>query len=141
MPIIKSNEAEGDAVLAAAKLMAATVRTAPKGRHVDRIVTAIVTGKERENIAKKMDDKAEQKRNPLPGFKRDADGVRRSPAVLLIGVKGTVPKKPENPLNCGACGYGTCSEFIKAEKKKGEGTNIFPYYGDIARNEYGRGGD
>jgi uncharacterized ferredoxin-like protein len=31
-----------------------------------------------------------------------------------------MPKKPENPLNCGACGYSGCAEFIKAEKKRGE---------------------
>ena len=118
MPVIK--EAEGDVTLTVAKLMATGARTAPKGRGVDRIVTAIVTGEEKERIAKAMEEKVKQKDNPLPGFKRDAENLRRSPTVLLIGVKGTEPKRPENPLNCGACGYSSCAEFIKAEKKRGE---------------------
>jgi len=40
--------------------------------------------------------------------------------VILIGVKGTMPKNPDNPLNCGACGHRTCAEFIKTDKKRGE---------------------
>jgi len=67
-----------------------------------------------------MEAKMKEKKNPLDAFSRDAECLRKSPVVLLIGVKGTVPKKPENPLNCGACGYASCADFIKAEKKKGE---------------------
>lgn len=120
MPIIHSEEAEEDAALVAAKLLAVSARTAPKGRGVDRTVTAIITGAEKEQIAKAMEAKVRQKRNPLEGFRRDADNLRKSPAVLLLGVKGTVPKNPENPLNCGACGYAGCAEFMNAEKKDGE---------------------
>ncbi len=120
MPIIHSVEAEGEAILVAAEFLAITARTAPKGRGVDRIVTAIVTGAEKERIAKAMEAKIHQKRNPLQGFQRDADNLRKSPVVLLLGVKGTVPKNPENPLNCGACGHDSCAEFIKAEKTSGE---------------------
>lgn len=120
MPIMNGYEAEENALLIAAKLMAASARTAPKARGVDRIVTAIVTGEERERIAEAMEKKFEQKKNPIQAFKRDAENLRRSPVVLLIGVKGTVPKKPEEPLNCGACGYASCAEFIEAKKKIGE---------------------
>lgn len=120
MPIMKGYEAEEDALLLAAKLMAAGARTAPKARGIDRVVTAIVTGEEKERIAEATEKKMEQKKNPIPGFKRDAENLRRSPAVLLIGVKGTVPKRPEDPFNCGACGYASCAEFVEAEKKRGE---------------------
>jgi uncharacterized ferredoxin-like protein len=120
LPIMNSCEVEESATLLAARLMATSARTAPKGRGVDRILTAIVTGEEKERIAKAMEKKIEQKKNPLPAFKRDAENLRRSPVVLLIGVKGTVPKKPEDPLNCGACGHTSCAELIEAEKKKGE---------------------
>jgi uncharacterized ferredoxin-like protein len=120
MPIMNDEEAEREAVLIAAKLLAISVRTAPKGRGVDRTVTAIVTGAEKEQIAKAMEAKVHQKRNPLKGFERDADNLRKSPAVLLLGVKGTVPKNPENPLNCGACGYAGCAEFMNTKKKDGE---------------------
>lgn len=120
MPISRDIKAESEAIIEVANLMAASARTAPKGRGVDRILTAIVTGKEKDELADTMERRVEKKKNPLPSFKKDAASVRKSPAVLLIGVKGTVPKKPENPLNCGACGYETCAEFIKVEKKKGE---------------------
>jgi len=120
MTIIKSSEAEEDAVLIAAKLMAASARTAPKARGVDRTLTMIVTGKEKEIIAKAMEQKATQKKNLAATFLRDAENVRKTSTILLIGVKGTVPKKPENPMNCGACGYASCADFIKAEKKTGE---------------------
>ena len=120
MPIIRDSEVEKDAVFQVAKLLAASARTAPKARGVDNVLTAIVTGKEKDELANAMEQRWNKKRNPLPGFKGDAEAVRKSPVVLLIGVKGTMPKKPENPLNCGACGNETCAEFIAAEKKKGE---------------------
>jgi uncharacterized ferredoxin-like protein len=120
MVFVTSKEAETEGVLDVAKLMAVAARTAPKARGVDRVVTAIVDGEEKERIAQAMEKKADQKRNPMPFFKRDADNLRRSTAVVLIGVKGTVPKRPENPLNCGGCGYPGCAEFMKAPKKKGE---------------------
>lgn len=120
MPIIKDVEAENNALYDVVCLMSSSARTAPKGRGVDRIATAIVTGGEKEVLAKTMEKKMEEKVNPLPSFKRDAENVRASPFILLIGVKGTLPKNPENPLNCGACGYGSCVEFIAAEKKTGE---------------------
>jgi uncharacterized ferredoxin-like protein len=120
MTIINSIDAEGKAILVAAKLLAVTARTAPKGRGVDRIVTAIITGEEKERIAQAMEEKSEHKKNLQQVFKRDAANLRQSPVVLLIGVKGTVPKNPENPLNCGACGHSNCARFIKVEKTQGE---------------------
>ena len=117
---MNSCEVEESATLLAAKLMATSARTAPKGRGVDRVLTAIATGEEKERIAQAMEKKIEQKKNPISAFKRDAENLRRSPVVLLIGVKGTAPKKPEDPLNCGACGHTSCAELIEAEKKNGE---------------------
>jgi len=120
LPIFSGKNVETDAIFTVAKLMAASARTAPKGRGVDRIVTAIVTGEEKERIAKAMEKKTKEKKNPIKAFEQDEKVLRNSPFALLIGVKGTMPKKPENPLNCGACGYLSCAEFIKAEKKHGE---------------------
>jgi len=120
LPIISSMNIETDAIFTVAKLMAASARTAPKGRGVDRIVTAIVSGDEKERIAEAMEEKMKEKKNPMTAFERDAKALRNSPCALLIGVIGTMPKKPENPLNCGACGYSGCADFIKAEKKHGE---------------------
>ena len=80
----------------------------------------MVTGKEKDELADAMENKMAHKRNPISAFRRDAEAVRKSPVVVLIGVKGTMPKKPENPLNCGACGNETCDDFIKVKKKRGE---------------------
>ncbi len=120
MTVIRDVEAENKAIIDVAYLMAASARTAPKGRGVDNILTAIVTGEERERIAETMERKAKQKRHPLSFFERDARSVRKSPVILLVGVRGTRPKKPEDPLNCGACGYESCAAFIRAEKRRGE---------------------
>jgi len=51
MTVIKSDEAEKNALLLAAQLMAVSVRTAPKTRGIDHIVTLIVTGDEKERLA------------------------------------------------------------------------------------------
>lgn len=104
--------------------MATAIRTAPKACGEDNIVTCIVSGSQKERIAEIMEEKGRSKgkTNPLEiyYYKRDADNLRKSQAVLLVGVKGTIPKSPNNPLNCGACGYPSCNDFIKAEKKMGE---------------------
>jgi len=120
LPVIFSKDVETEAILTVAKLMAVSARTAPKGRGVDRIATAIVSGDKKERIAEAMENKMSDKKNPIIAFEKDAEALRNSPCALLIGVRGTMPKKPENPLNCGACGYSSCAEFIKAEKKQGE---------------------
>lgn len=120
LPISVANEIESEAIIEVAKLMAISARTAPKGRGIDNITTAVVTGKEKDELADTMEHRVEKKRHPIPFFRRDADSVRKSQAVLLVGVKGTMPKRPEDPINCGACGHQTCGEFIRAEKKRGE---------------------
>ncbi len=120
MPILKGFEVERKAIIDVANLMAVSARTAPKARGVDNILTAVVTGKEKDELADAMERKMERKRNPSSAFKRDAEAVRNSPVVLLLGVKGTYPKRPEDPLNCGACGHETCADFIKTEKRRGE---------------------
>ena len=64
-----------------------------------------------------MERKAEEKSPHMSSvFTRDANSVRNSAAVLLIGVKG-YPKRIENPLDCGACGYESCERLDKAKKR------------------------
>ena len=120
MPIIRDDEVENKATDETAVLIAVSARTAPKARGVDNIITAVVMGEEKDRLADIMESKMKKKRNPLQAFKRDAEAVRISPAVVLIGVKGTMPKKPEDPLNCGACGNDTCADFIRVKKRMGE---------------------
>ena len=122
MPILRNSEIDNLAVISVAELMAASARTAPKGAGVDHIQTAILTGKEKDELADAMVRRQERKRTPTGIFGRDAEGVRKSQAVLLIGVRGTMPKTTSKgePFNCGACGFETCGQFIRAAKKKGE---------------------
>lgn len=112
-------EAEREAVRSAVYLMAAAARTAPKTRGDDSVQTMIVDGEDLELLAAAMEAKVTQKAHPLKFFARDAGTVRNSAAVLLVGVTGE-PKKPEAPLNCGACGNGSCAEFLGVTQEEGE---------------------
>jgi uncharacterized ferredoxin-like protein len=94
--------------------MLIAARTAPKSGGIDDILTLIVHGKEKDVIASKMEEMAEERK--IEGFRRDAKNVRDSEAVILIGVRGN----KSFGLNCGACGYKNCEEFDKAQKKFGE---------------------
>lgn len=122
MPILRNSEIDNLAVIAVSELMAASARTAPKVGGHDNTSTAVLTGKEKDDLADAMERRQEKKRTPANIFKRDAEGVRKSHAVLLIGVRGTMPKKTAfgDSLNCGACGYENCGKFMKTTKKKGE---------------------
>jgi len=112
-PIIEGKNWERDATLEAAKFMLLAAKTAPKSGGIDDVLTSIVYGKEKDNIASKMEEIAEERK--IEGFKRDAKNVRDSETVVLIGVRGN----KSFGLNCGACGYKNCEGFEKAEKKLG----------------------
>jgi len=113
---ISSNEAEKDGILAAAKLMAVSARTAPKTRGLDSIKTLILHEREElEKLAAAMEEISREDPERLAFFKRNAEHVRQSAAVLLIGVTGE-PKRMADPLNCGACGMD-CAAMVKAKKR------------------------
>ncbi len=109
-PIIKSEKGEREAILEAVKLMLIAARTAPKSGGVDDIVTMIVHGKEKDDIARKMEEIGEERKSE--GFLRDAKNVRDSEVVVLIGVRGN----KSFGLDCGACGYENCENFEEAQK-------------------------
>lgn len=119
MAKISAKDAQQQAVRAAASLMAAAARTAPKTRGLDSTETLILDGEDLEILAKAMEAKVAEKNNKVPSFARDAKNIRGASAVLLIGVTGD-PKNPKVPLDCGACGYAGCAEFLEGEKTEGE---------------------
>ncbi|MHC1628496.1 MAG: ferredoxin domain-containing protein [Candidatus Nezhaarchaeales archaeon] len=99
---------EHEGLKVVAELMAIAAKTAPKGFGVDCIETALVYGDEKEELARYMDQLADELRDPL--YKRDANSVRASSAVFLIGLKdgGEVAR-----ANCGACGFPSCEDMLK----------------------------
>jgi len=76
--VMNSDIAEDDALLNVAKLMVVAARTAPKARGEDSIKTAIVTGREKDELAHVMEE---------IGRIRDSKNVKDSGAVVLIGVE------------------------------------------------------
>ena len=86
-----------------AKKMLVAARTAPKGKGIDIIECAVVSGEDKEALAKELEAYSEDS-----GFKfplRDAGNVRASQCVVLIGTRSQV-----QGLNCGHCGFPTCGE-------------------------------
>lgn len=83
--LIKSKDAEREAALDVARLMLVAARTAPKGRGLDTIVTAILDGEDMNRLADEMERSGKEKK--LPTRIRDAENVRNSDLVVLIGVK------------------------------------------------------
>ena len=86
-------------------LMEISVKTAPKARGIDTIVTKTFTGDELKTIAARMEEMAEQLGAPF--FTRDAASIRHAGACLVIGCRGF----ETTGLNCGACGKTKCSEL------------------------------
>lgn len=67
-------------MLSVAKLMVAAARTAPKARGEDSIKTAIITDNDKDKLASVMEEIGKE-------YARDAQNVRESGAVVLIGVE------------------------------------------------------
>lgn len=75
--IIGNEEAEEEGLLTIAKLMLVSARTAPKGMGRDSIVTAILTGEEKDKLTEEL----------LRKRPRDGWSLQQSSVVVLIGVK------------------------------------------------------
>ncbi|HTY91475.1 MAG TPA: DUF2148 domain-containing protein [Methanocella sp.] len=105
--ITKGKDMEQKAVEEVAALMCAAARTAPKGKGVDNLLTMVVTGRDKDKIAKEMRRVAEE--NSAAFFARDAGCVDSSQAVVLLGQR---PVPIYLPV-CGYCGFKDCAENIK----------------------------
>lgn len=109
---ITGSEEENNTLLDVARLMLLAARTAPKGRGDDDIETMILTGKEKDAVAKEMHNIAQK---PDDNWVRDAKNVEQCSALVLIGLKG--PKALDT--QCGACGYDNCGQMLKEGRKEG----------------------
>ena len=90
-----------DLALEAAHRMLTAARTAPKGKGIDVLECAIVTGQEVQQLSEEMQVISEE-----TGFKfflRDAQNIQQGQCVVLIGTRDHA-----QGLNCGHCGFPTC---------------------------------
>jgi uncharacterized ferredoxin-like protein len=105
MPTMKIEGAqlEMEGLLEVARLMCVAARTAPKGRGVDRLVSMVLTGNEKDKLADEMQRVGEQ--DPAEFFIRDAANIRAAGAVVLLGTKLATLGIPA----CGYCGSENCA--------------------------------
>ena len=108
MALIFQQQIAEDATVAAAFQIASAARTAPKARGIDNLVIAVVYGEELESIAQKMESLVDEGRAGA-FFKRDAQCLRASQALVLIGTK----VKSMGLTDCGLCGFGNCAHKEK----------------------------
>jgi uncharacterized ferredoxin-like protein len=111
MPILDGKEQERQGLMDTANLIVVSARTSPKSGGVDDILTSVVYGAEVEALADDM-EKIAAERN-VERWAQQAQNVRVSDVIVLIGVKGT----KSYVTNCGACGHDSCAEFNQTEKK------------------------
>jgi uncharacterized ferredoxin-like protein len=110
--IYTSDKMEKDALLQTAARMCAAARTAPKTRGIDQIRTLVLTGEDKDDIARRMEEfgKREFGEGKDAWYRRDAANVRAAQAIVLVGAE----KKPRGVQHCGFCGFHDCAECRKA---------------------------
>jgi uncharacterized ferredoxin-like protein len=108
-----------------AKLCAVAAMTAPKSGGqlflkggMPFIETVIVEEKATlKKLAEWLRAEGEQHREAI--WFRDADTAEKLDLILFIGLCGWYPPQ----YDCGACGYGTCAEFLQAKPKYSSATS------------------
>ena len=83
--IYNSNDMELRAVMDTAQAMCAAARTAPKARGLDRIVTAVLTGEDKDALAAEMERMGAEMGADF--FIRDGGNLRAAQAIVLIGIR------------------------------------------------------
>ena len=107
--LISSKEAEQAAVLSTAEAMCAAARTAPKAKGVDLVETAILPGEDKERLADEMERLGAELSYGF--FLRDAQNVRDSAAVVLVGVRYS---QRGLGAGCSRCGFDGCAACASA---------------------------
>ncbi len=111
--IYSSKDMEQQAIMITASKMCAAARTAPKAHGKDTIYTYVLTGEDLEVLAKKMEEVGHHLMGDEMStwYGRDANCVRKSDAVVLIGAK----KQKRNVPHCGFCGFNNCGECTQSQ--------------------------
>jgi uncharacterized ferredoxin-like protein len=97
-------------LLDVARMMELAAHTAPKAKGEDFVKIATISGADIAKLAEAM--VAFGKSSKKTNFDRDASGVKRCPAVVLIGLKDA----KTCGLDCGGCGFNTCMGLEKATR-------------------------
>ena len=95
-----------------ADLMVLSARTAPKGKGTDSISAIVKTKDELKSLAEEM--KRIGERDSMGFFSRDAENIRSADACVILGCTGGTT----SGLNCGGCGYATCTEMTEAWQER-----------------------
>jgi len=85
--------------------MALSARTAPKAAGKDYLEIKVLEGEELEKLADAMVRYGQE--SGKNNFDRDGENIRRSAAVVLVGLKDALT----TGLNCGACGQEKCGRL------------------------------
>lgn len=101
--IQNEREIRHEHVLTAVRQMMTAARTAPKGKGIDIIEMAMVTGEDIHLLSEEMLKVAAE--TGLKFFLRDADNILSAEAVVILGTGQQV-----QGLNCAHCGFDTCAE-------------------------------
>ena len=89
-------------VLDISRQMMVAARTAPKGKGIDIIEIALVSGEDIKVLSEKMIAMYEE--HGMKFFLRDADNILSAECIILIGTR----EQPQG-LTCGHCGFATCA--------------------------------
>ncbi|MCC8199444.1 MAG: DUF2148 domain-containing protein [Tannerellaceae bacterium] len=100
--IQNERDCRSEHMLHIARQMMTAARTAPKGKGIDIIEIAMVTGEEIRHLSEKMVQMGEE--TGLKFILRDAENILSAEVILLIGTM-----QQTQGLNCGHCGYPTCA--------------------------------
>jgi uncharacterized ferredoxin-like protein len=106
--LLIDQQVEEEGLLSAARQICMAARTAPKGKGRDMLVTAIITGAEKDAVSQRMRDIGE--RQNLPIFIRDAANVDTVSILVMIGTR----KEPLGIPHCGFCGFKDCAAMVEA---------------------------
>lgn len=101
-------ETHSQTLIDLAQQLCVAMRTAPKARGRDLLVTAVISGADKTRLADTMREIAE--RDDVAFLERDAENIDDSPVVVLVGSR----KEPIGLPHCGFCGFRDCQELKEA---------------------------
>ena len=99
--IINERDNRHEYICNVGRQMMTAARTAPKGKGVDIIEVAMITGEDIKTLSNKMIAMVEE--HGMIFFLRDAENILNAECIVIIGTDDAA-----QGLNCGHCGYDKC---------------------------------